>query len=265
MISYEEDQFRWAAEDLIAGDISDVAEGNGVLTVYDKSNSLKVGDTVWLEQTELTVAGVLEDSPFDTTDQPIVICSERMFTDITGEDAYAVLDVQLSSKASEQNVNELHALSDGHYDFYDRMAQNKDTQNTYFMFCLFVYGFLAVITLITVIHTVNSISMSVSARTKQYGVMRAVGMDDLQIKKMISMETATYTIFGLFAGCGLGLPLHYFFYTQMITDYWGTQWQLPSASVAGILALLVIVSLLAPFLPAKRICNMPITATINEL
>ncbi len=114
-----------------------------------------------------------------------------MFTDITGEDAYAVLDVQLSSKASEQNVNELHALSDGHYDFYDRMAQNKDyTQNTYFMFCLFVYGFLAVITLITVIHTVNSISMSVSARTKQYGVMRAVGMDDLQIKKMISMETS---------------------------------------------------------------------------
>ena len=132
---------------LIAGDISDVAEGNGVLTVYDKSNSLKVGDTIRLEQTELTVAGVLEDSPFDTTDQPIVICSERMFTDITGEDAYAVLDVQLSSKASEQNVNELHALSDGHYDFYDRMAQNKDTQNTYFMFCLFVYGFLAVITL----------------------------------------------------------------------------------------------------------------------
>ena len=36
LISYEEDQFRWAAEDLIAGDISDVAEGNGVLTVYDK-------------------------------------------------------------------------------------------------------------------------------------------------------------------------------------------------------------------------------------
>ena len=78
---------------------SDVAEGNGVLTVYDKSNSLKVGDAIWLEQTELTVAGVLEDSPFDTTDQPIVICSERMFTDITGEDAYAVLDVQTSCKS----------------------------------------------------------------------------------------------------------------------------------------------------------------------
>ena len=40
---------------------------------------------------------------------------------------------------------------------------------------------------------VNSISMSVSARTNQYGAMRAVGMDSLQIKKMILMETATYT------------------------------------------------------------------------
>lgn len=265
LISYEDQQFRWAEEDLVAGDISDVSEGKGVLTVYDKSNSLKVGDTIQLEQAELTVAGVLEDSPFDTTDQPVVICSEKMFTDITGKDAYAVLDVQLSPKATEQNVNELHALADGHYDFHDRTAQNRDTQNTYFMFCLFVYGFLAVITLITIIHTVNSISMSVSARTKQYGAMRAVGMDHLQIKKMISMETAAYTMLGFFAGCGLGLPLHYFLYSQMITNYWGTSWQLPSASVAGILALLVIASLLAPLVPAKHICDMPITATISEL
>lgn len=265
LISYENQQFQWAAEDLIAGDISAVSEGCGVLTVFDKSNSLKVGDTILLEQTELTVAGVLKDSPFDTSDQPTVICSEKMFEEITGKDAYAVLDVQLSKEATAQDVNELYALADGHYRFYDRLAQNKDTQNTYYMFCLFVYGFLAVITLITMIHTVNSISMSVSARTKQYGAMRAVGMDHLQIRKMIVMESATYTTLGLLAGCGLGLPLHHFLYSQMITNYWGTAWQIPFRSIGGILVLLVFLSLLAPFAPAKRICNMPITATINEL
>ena len=93
LISYENQQFQWAAEDLIAGDISAVSEGDGVLTVFDKSNSLKVGDTIQLEQAELTVAGVLKDSPFDTSDQPTVICSEKMFKEITGKDAYAVLDV----------------------------------------------------------------------------------------------------------------------------------------------------------------------------
>ena len=45
--------------------------------------------------------------------------------------------------------NQLHASADGQYRFYDRLAQNKDTRNTYYMFCLFVYGLLAVITLIT--------------------------------------------------------------------------------------------------------------------
>ena len=90
-----------------------------------------------------------------------------MFADITGEDAYVVLDVQLSSKSSEQNVNELHALSDGHYDFYDRMAQNKDTQTRILcsVYCFMDSGSDHTV---AVIHTVNSISMSVSARTKQY-------------------------------------------------------------------------------------------------
>ena len=226
---------------------------------------MQVGDTIQLEQTELTVAGVLKDSPFDTSDQPTVICSEKTFEEITGEDAYAILDVQLSKDATAQDVKELYTLADGKYHFYDRLEQNKDTQNTYYMFCLFVYGFLAVITLITIIHTVNSISMSVSARTKQYGAMRAVGMDSLQIKKMITTEAATYTALGLFAGCGLGLPLHYFLYSQMITNYWGTAWQVPFVSIGGILILLVFTALLAPLAPAKRICNMAVSETINEL
>lgn len=265
LISYENQQFQWAEEDLIAGDIADVSQGNGVLTVFDKSNSLQVGDTIRLEQTELTVAGVLKDSPFDTSDDPTVICSEKLFQEITGKYAYAILDVQLSKNATEQNVNELRLLANGQYRFYDRLAQNKDTQNTYYIFCLFVYGFLTVITLITIIHTVNSISMSAAARTRQYGAMRAIGMDALQISKMILTEAATYTTLGLLAGCGLGLPLHHFLYSQLITNYWGTAWQIPFTSITGILVLLVCTALLAPFAPAKRICNMAVSESINEL
>lgn len=265
LISYDSQQFQWAEEALIAGDISAAVDGLGVLTVYDKSNSLQPGDTIRLEQAELTVVGVLEDSPFDTSDCPTVICSEKLFGKVTGQNAYAVLDVQLSEDATEQDVLELQALADGQYGFYNRLAQNRDTQNTYYMFCLFVYGFLVVITLITVIHTVNSISMSVSARARQYGAMRAVGMAAPQVRRMIVTEAATYTLLGLFAGCALGLPLHYFLYSRMITDYWGTAWQLPAPFIVGILALLLLTALFAPYAPAKRICNMPVSETINEL
>ena len=265
LISYEEQQFHWAEKDLLEGDLETVMEGRGVLTVYDKSNSLKTGDIIRLAQTELTVAGVLEDSPFDTTEQPTVICSEKLFHRLTGQDGYSVLDIQLTKGASEREINELYALPDGKYEFYDRTAQNQDVENTYFMFCLFVYGFLGVIILITIIHTVNSISMSVSARIKQYGAMRAVGMARRQVRKMIFMETVSYTGLGFITGCVLGLPLHCFLYRRMITHYWGILWRPPLTSLGGILALLALISLLASFAPAKRTCNITITSAISEL
>ena len=265
LISYDAQQFQWAEGDLVSGNMDAVRDGRGVLTVFDKSNTLQVGDIIQLDSISLTVVGVLEDSPFDTSDQPTVICSEMLFTAITEKDAYAILDVQLTKDATQQDVNQLQALANGQYDFYDRLSLNKDTQSTYFMFCLFVYGFLVVITLITIIHTANSIAISVSSRTRQYGAMRAVGMDGRQIQKMITTESATYTLLGLVAGFGLGLPLHYFLYGQMITNYWGTAWHLPLSSVGGILVLLICTALIVPLAPGKRICNMAVSETINEL
>ena len=264
LISYEEQQFAWAGDDLTAGDLDAVRAGQGVLTVFDKSNTLQVGDTIQLGGTALPVLGVLEDSPFSADDHPTVICAETLFTQLTGQTGYAVLDVQLAPGAGREVVDELQALAGG-YAFYDRLDLNRDTRNTYWMFCLFVYGFLGIITLITMIHTVNSISLSVAARTRQYGAMRAVGMAAAQLKRMIFAEAATYTVLGFLAGCGLGLPFHRLLYGQMITHYWGVTWQLPFGTIGGIVALLVVTSLAAPFAPARRVCNMPVAGSINEL
>ena len=264
LISYEEQQFRWAEGTLTAGDLDAVRAGEGVLTVFDKNNSLQVGDTIQIGDTALPVLGVLEDSPFSADDHPTVICSEALFTELTGQSGYAVVDVQLTADATRETVTELQALA-GNWDFYDRLDLNRDTRNTYWMFCLFVYGFLAIITLITMIHTVNSISLSVAARTRQYGAMRAVGMAAAQLKTMIFAEAATYTVLGFAVGCGLGLPLHAFLYNQMITHYWGVVWQLPLSTIGGIVALLVFTSLAAPFAPARRVCRLPVAGSINEL
>lgn len=63
-------------------------------------------------------------------------------------------------------------------------------QSTYWAFHLVVYAFLIVIAGITILNIVNSISMSVSARMKQYGILRAIGMDDAQLKRMILPKLA---------------------------------------------------------------------------
>ena len=52
---------------------------------------------------------------------------------------------------------------------------------------------------------INSIAMSVSSRSKQYGSFRAIGLSTGQLRKMIVAEAFTYTIIGGIVGTILGL------------------------------------------------------------
>lgn len=81
-----------------------------MLTVFDKSNSLTVGDTIQLEDAKLTVVGVLNDSPFSSTDFPIVICTEETFHQLTGQNRYAVIDIQLKDTTADAAIAQIHTL-----------------------------------------------------------------------------------------------------------------------------------------------------------
>ena len=127
-------------------------------------------------------------------------------------------------------------------------------------------AFLAIIALVTVMNIVNSISMSVSARMKQYGAMRAVGMDERQMTKMIACEAFTYAVLGCVVGCAIGLPLSKSLYDFLIAGHFPSAvWQFPIISLGVILLFVSIAAIAAVYAPAKRIRNMSITATINEL
>ncbi len=111
----------------------------------------------------------------------------------------------------------------------------------------------------------NSISMSVSARIKQYGAMRAVGMDVKQIVKMITAEALTYATLGCGVGCGLGLIISNRLYGLLITTHYSyAHWQFPIIPIAIILLVVLLVTLASVYAPAKRISTMAITETINE-
>lgn len=107
--------------------------------------------------------------------------------------------------------------------------------------------------------------MSVTARTKQYGAMRAVGMDGKQLTRMIAAEAFTYAVSGLIVGCGIGIPINHFLHERLLTRYFGTPWSLPIVLIAIIIFFDFISVLIAVRAPSKRICKMPITETINEL
>ena len=266
LISYEELQFGWAKDDYLSGDIEAVKDGgDSVMVVFDKNNPLTLGDKIWYRGNELTVAAVLKDSPFSSSDIPTVLCSEETFRKLTGMEQYAVIDIQVTKKADKDIDQEIRKLLGDDIKLGDERETKKSVNSTYLAFSLLVYGFLGMIALITVFNINNSISMSVSARNKQYGIMRAIGMDSRQICKMICAETLTYAISGILSGGIIGMLLHMKFFQMIISAYFGDSWTVPVEELLIILLVVVFASVTSVVKPVKRILSNTVTETISEL
>ena len=161
-------------------------------------------------------------------------------------------------------MNQILSLA-GNHSFSDLRVENKEQHSAYWVFRVAVYGFLAIISFITVLNIMNSVSMSVSARIKQYGAMRAVGMESRQVTKMIMGESVVYAFCGAIVGIIMGLILHYLIYVKLFIRLFGGTWKIPVTAIGIILLLVVVACAAAVYAPAKRIRNMPITVNINEL
>ena len=66
-------------------------------------------------------------------------------------------------------------------------------------------------------------------------------------------------------GLVLGLALHHLIYAKIVITHFGGVWRAPTESIALVVLLVAVSCVLAVHGPARRIRNMPITATINEL
>ena len=129
-----------------------------------------------------------------------------------------------------------------------------------------MYGFLAIIALVALLNIINSISMSVSARIKQYGAMRAVGMSVKQVTRMITAEALTYAISGCILGCVIGLIINRVMYQLLIENHFAyITWSVPVIPLLIIVFFILGAVVLSVLSPAARIRNMAITETINEL
>ncbi len=262
--SYDDSLFEMAKDDLVQGNISEIMGNSGkVMTVLNKDNPLKAGDTLQIAGKEVEITCVVSSGIYPS--ELLVICSQETFEQLTGEQNNSMVGVQLDQDADTETIKQISRLADSDVIFTDHRELNRSSNLTYLAIKTLVYGFLSIIGLITMFYIMNSISISVSTQTKQYGTMRAVGMDGRQLTRMISAEAFTYAVSGLIVGCGIGLPLHHFLYVRLITRYFGKIWKLPLAMLCVIIAFVVVCAVVAVYAPAKRIRNMAVTETINEL
>ncbi len=262
--SYSEYMLDCAEESLVQGNLSEVYGDSGkAMTVLNKDNPIKVGDIIQVAGQEIEVVCGISSGLYPG--EYSIICSQETFARLTGEENYSMIGIQLSRQATDETVKQINSLAGSNVIFTDERQRNQEDANTWLAAKFLLYSFMAIIAMITLFNIINSISMSVTARIKQYGAMRAVGMDGEQLTRMIAAEAFTYAISGLIVGSGIGIVLSRFLYVKLVTRFFGSQWSLPIVLIAIIVVFDTVSAAAAVYAPAKRIRNMPITAIINEL
>lgn len=271
LVSYDDNQFKWAKDELNSGKITPVQENAGyVLVTYFDEMTWNVGDIVTLHTAmgdkQVTIAGILATTSAKNSagSNGYMICSEETFVNIAGDLGYVTIDVQLSDTQNDDTVSTIRNMLPNDSSVSDKRLSNSESQSSYYTGAIFIYGFLIIIALITVFNIYNSMNASVASRTKQYGIMRAIGMSMNQLYKMIAAEAATYAMLGCIIGCVLGVPLNKMMFQFLIADKWGTNWNIPISSLLLIVLLCLVSATIAIRRPIKQISKIAIVDTIRS-
>ena len=270
LISYTDRQFQWAKEELNKGNITSAQNETGyALITYQAGLTWNIGDTLTLHTSagdkQITIGGILTSTKAVNRagTYGYLVCSEPTFIEIVGDSGYAAIDIQLSGSGDDETISAIRSLVPADSSVSDKRLANSEAQSSYYTGAVFIYGFLIIIALITVFNIFNSMNASVASRTKQYGIMRSIGMGANQLYKMIAAEALTYAILGCVVGCVLGLPLNRAMFQFLIADKWGTEWTIPFSSLLLIVLLCLISAAIAIRRPMKQISKMAIVDTIK--
>ena len=124
-----------------------------------------------------------------------------------------------------------------------------------------VYALLGLAVIIALIGIVNTLMLSVFERTREIGLLRAVGMQRRQIRAMVRSEAVILAIFGaivgIVIGTALGLALVASLRQQGITDT-----AVPVSSLVIFLLLSALLGLVAASWPARRAARLDVLAAI---
>ncbi len=124
-----------------------------------------------------------------------------------------------------------------------------------------IYVLLALAIVVALIGIVNTLMLSVSERTHELGLLRAVGMKRRQVRAMIRSEAVIIALFGAIIGVIIGTALGVAF-AASLKQQGITEIAIPYASLAGFLVLAALLGLAAASWPARRAAKLDVLAAI---
>ncbi|MFJ8624014.1 ABC transporter permease [Kitasatospora sp. NPDC093550] len=127
-----------------------------------------------------------------------------------------------------------------------------------------MYGLLGMSVVIAVLGVVNTMAMSVFERRREIGMLRAIGLDRLGIRRMVRLESLLIALFGGLVGIGLGILVAWAGVRTLADDVKGITTVVPPVQVGTFLLAAAVIGLLAALWPAFKAARLDILGAIKS-
>lgn len=253
--------------DMVDGSFADLDDDSVVVNrVVARDQGLAVGDQVEVisfqtRRATFTIVGLFDEqtllAPWTTTYGGI----DRLVTQRT--DQIVAVDLADTDQAAtlariEELVAEYPSMS-----VQDRETYAGDTVEDIAEVLNLLYALLAISLVIAFIGITNTLSLSVHERTREIGLLRAVGMGRSQVRQMIRLEAVLVavlgTLIGLVAGLGIAFTIVNALESQGLTTF-----DVPVTAMVGLVLGGGTLGVVAALRPAGRASRLDVIAAIAE-
>jgi putative ABC transport system permease protein len=128
-------------------------------------------------------------------------------------------------------------------------------------FVLMIYALLGLALIIGVLGIVNTLALSVIERTREVGLLRAIGLSRRQTRRMVRLEAVVISVLGALLGLAIGVPFGISI-LYALRDEGLDVISIPEGQLLIFLAAAAVFGILAAALPARRAARLDILQAI---
>ncbi|MDC2999145.1 ABC transporter permease [Acidimicrobiaceae bacterium] len=263
----DETVFDLVKTDDISGDRKDFLGENaiGILKQTAEREGLFVGDEVILTIPEEGEKTFSVSYIFDWTTQPpaefFVLLENNSFFADESLDTELYFNVDKKTPELEEKINAIVDEYPG-VEIRDEEGLVEEANNQIQLLLNVIYGFLSISIFVALFGITNTLSLSVFERTREIGLMRAIGTYRKQIRRMIFIESSIISIFGAALGTSLGI---FFAWSliQTLADEGFTVFAVSVPQTTLWIGISIVAGVIAAILPAIRASRQNILEAIS--
>ena len=237
----------------------------GVLKQKAERDNIQIGDQITLTIPEkgdqtFTVSYIFDWSTPPPAEFFLLLNNYDFFTD-ESLDTEIYFNVVEKTESVDKLINEIVDKYPG-VAVRDQDGLVEEANNQIQQLLNVIYGFLSISIFVALFGITNTLSLSVYERTREIGLMRAIGTYRKQIRRMIFIESSIISIFGAFLGTGLGI---FFAWSliQALADEGFSVFRVSLSQTMLWIAISVVAGVIAAILPAIKAARQNILEAIS--